>query len=524
MINEKRIEKVFKIILIFAIVCFCLLLIPQVKNLAIKIGERILGRSLNHDIWMKKMLENSLGAICFFGFFLAFSLTFILDKIETSRNGYDRYIAVSILFLFSLLCFLFITLARFPYIDSDGLGYWKYLPGLFIDKDLSFRNKYTIGVALMEVPFFLAAHVSAILINVNKADGYSLPYQLSSLMATMFYSNLGLIFTYKSLRKFYSVKTSAITLAVIAFSTGLFFYTFAGANFSHVFSFCTIAIFLYYVYKSYETARIKDHIVVGLLLGVIACCRVPNAVVVLIYIFYGINSPSDFIEKTKLRKTYLQFAASFISFLSVFSLQMLYWKYAFGSFIINSYYDINSLDAQGFLYLFNPQIYNVLFSLWRGLFIWHPIYLFMFVGFYFFYKDKNQRYHLFGMGVFLILYLWITSSWWCWWYGWSFGQRSFNDILTILALPLAALIEKVDNISLSLFGEAHSPNKSHTAVKRLPFAVLMVFICWLSIRNLIFSLILQKRLFPMYFPGIHDYTSYKFSDFIFILKLIRRVF
>jgi len=436
----------------------------------------------------------------------------LTGKIETSTNGYDRYLAVSIMFLFTLLCILF---ARRIY--SDGLGYWRYLPGLFIEKNISFKQGYTIGVALMEIPFFLIAHVFSIINNIYEADGYSLPYQLGSFTAQIFYSNLGLIYVYKTLRKFYSVKTSVLALAAIVFSTGLFYYS--SGNFSHVFSFCAIAMFLYYVFKAYETARIRDHIIAGLLLGIVACCRVPNAIVVLIYIFYGIKSPYEFIAKAKQKKTYIQFAVSFISFLLVFTIQMLYWKYAFGSFIVNSYGD------QGFPYLFNPQVYNVLFSLWRGLFIWHPIYLLVFAGFYFLFRDKNHSNHLFGTAVFFIIYIWITSAWWCWWYGSSFGQRTFNDILAVLALPLAALIEKIDNISPHLFKKSLSPpivktakHKDYFPVNRLPFAILLVFISLFSVRNVNFALMVRKNLFPLNSPDIHGHLPYKFNDFMFILK------
>ncbi|MDR2598104.1 MAG: glycosyltransferase family 39 protein, partial [Treponema sp.] len=434
----------------------------------------------------------------------------LISKIEASRNGYDKYIAILILISFSILCFLYMKLTGIHNVRSDGLGYWRYLPDLFIRKDLSFKNKYTIGVALMELPFFLVAHFFSIISNLYKVDGYSFPYILSSLLAQMFYSNLGLMFVYKSLRKFYNVKITAITLATIAFSTGLFFYV--GENYSHVFSFCVIAMFLYYMFKAYETDRIKDHIIVGLLLGVVACCRVTNIIVVLIYIFCGVKSPSDFIAKVKLKNTYLQFTASFISFLFVFSLQMIYWQHAFRSFIVNSY------ENEGFTFLLNPQLYNILFSLLRGLFVWHPIYLFVFIGFYFLIKNKNYRSYLIGTTVFFIIYLWITSSWWCWWYDWSFGQRPFNDILAVFAMPLAALIKKSDSIRFHYLKKTiinHSVHKKYFVVARLQFAVLIVFIFLFSIRNITFSLMLRDGLFTM--KNIND-LPYKFSDFVFISR------
>jgi hypothetical protein len=43
--------------------------------------------------------------------------------------------------------------------------------------------------------------------------------------------------------------------------------------------------------------------------------------------------------------------------------------------------------------------------------------------------------------LFLILNLYIVFSWWCWWYGGSFGQRSLIESYALLALPFAAFIK-----------------------------------------------------------------------------------
>mgnify|MGYP003593392854 CR=1 FL=1 len=43
--------------------------------------------------------------------------------------------------------------------------------------------------------------------------------------------------------------------------------------------------------------------------------------------------------------------------------------------------------------------------------------------------------------VFLLANVYVVSSWWCWWYGGSYGQRAFIESYAVLALPLAALIQ-----------------------------------------------------------------------------------
>jgi hypothetical protein len=51
--------------------------------------------------------------------------------------------------------------------------------------------------------------------------------------------------------------------------------------------------------------------------------------------------------------------------------------------------------------------------------------------------------------VLLPIYLYLVSSWWCWWYGGSFSQRSMIDIYPLLALPLAAFIFQISHFSVN---------------------------------------------------------------------------
>jgi hypothetical protein len=92
-LKEEKLKKLIKITAVFAIVCCCVLLFPQVRNLIIEIGEKILRRGLNHDLWMKRMLMYSLCAISFFSVFL------ILQYIEERSDflieyGYGKKIFV----------------------------------------------------------------------------------------------------------------------------------------------------------------------------------------------------------------------------------------------------------------------------------------------------------------------------------------------------------------------------------------------------------------------------------------------
>jgi len=52
---------------------------------------------------------------------------------------------------------------------------------------------------------------------------------------------------------------------------------------------------------------------------------------------------------------------------------------------------------------------------------------------------QNRRLFL-PVLIYLILNIFVLSSWWCWWFGGGHGLRSFVDFYPLMALPLAAFI------------------------------------------------------------------------------------
>jgi hypothetical protein len=39
--------------------------------------------------------------------------------------------------------------------------------------------------------------------------------------------------------------------------------------------------------------------------------------------------------------------------------------------------------------------------------------------------------------------IYVQSSWWCWWFGGSYGMRAYVELAGILAFPMAASLEKI---------------------------------------------------------------------------------
>src|SRR5687768_13928959 len=97
------------------------------------------------------------------------------------------------------------------YIRSDAGAYYIFLPAAFIYGDLTFSyinqlpenirkkswvsyetgrgyqiSKMTAGVAVLQLPFFITAHILASVLGVP-ATGYSWPYELAIAAAALFY-------------------------------------------------------------------------------------------------------------------------------------------------------------------------------------------------------------------------------------------------------------------------------------------------------------------------------------------------
>jgi hypothetical protein len=114
---------------------------------------------------------------------------------------------------------------------------------------------------------------------------------------------------------------------------------------------------------------------------------------------------------------------------AVGSIQLVYWKYVTGEWIVYSYQD------QGFSWL-RPHVWDGLFSFKAGWLVYSPAMALALVGFVpLFFRRRQLFWHSFS---FAMLFMYITFAWDIWWYGGSLGQRAMVQAYPVLAFPLAA--------------------------------------------------------------------------------------
>lgn len=339
-------------------------------------------------------------------------------------------------------------------IINDVISYYAYLPALFIHDDLSLKFtedttrdftrqfwpvkldngnyliKTTMGMSFLYAPFFATAHAYTGIIHGDR-DGFGGPYQAAIIAAALAFLLIGLWFTKKILLRYFSPLVTSITLLLIVFASNLFYYVTVESGMSHVFSFALIAIFLHHNIGWLEKPSLKKSLLIGFVIGLIALIRPTNILLVILMLLWNISSMKDIADRFRLfwKNKFLIAAMVGVAIL-VWIPQMLYWKAQTGSLFFNSYNE---------QFYFNQfHIHDALFGFRKGWFIYTPIMLFAVAGIAFMRGElKKMRAAIL---IFLLTIIYITFSWWAWWYGGGYGSRPMIDFYAILAIPLASLL------------------------------------------------------------------------------------
>jgi hypothetical protein len=336
----------------------------------------------------------------------------------------------------------------------DVKQFYVYLPAVFIYHDLSlqfvedqrdeigdvmflernstgqFYIQATYGLALLYSPFFLGAHTYATL-SGGDANGYSPPYKFALMLSCIFYLAIGIYFFKKILLKYFSQWATAITLVAIVLGTNLFYYSTYEGPVSHAYNFALIAVFIYFTTVWYEKANFKNTLIIGFLTGLITIIRPVNLLVVIFFILWDISSWKSFLDRILfLIKSWKWILIMFLVSVVIWIPQLLYWKFISGSYFFYSYTD------QRFFFN-NPQVLSSLFSYRKGLFLYIPLMVLAYGGIPFLYRKFRGL--ILPVAFFAAINIYVLSSWCFWWFGGSFGPRSYIDTYAILAIPFAAI-------------------------------------------------------------------------------------
>lgn len=372
----------------------------------------------------------------------------------------QQRINILICFFFIYVAFVVLSLNRHSHTQSfnyhseifaDKAGYNVYLPSMFIynfdakqfptHTDIKTGRgftldsitgkvitKYPYGVSLLQSPFWLVAHILS-----DSKDGYSSYYQKSVDFAGCFYLTLGLFFLFFIFRKQNSLWQSILYCLLVAFSSGIFYYGIFETGMSHIYSFCCISVLLYLLLNKTNFKPLSYLFLIGILSSVYLVIRPINALFLLpiLAYFLFINHENYFNRSSILNLSKKQVLYIFIV-CSMFLLpQLIYYKYAFGGFIVKSYqnepFEIPTLG----------RITELLFSPNNGLLIYYPVCLIMII--YSFWINHKFKFLILSL---FIIYILIYASWWSLSLGCGFGHRAMNDLILVFFVPLFIFTEK----------------------------------------------------------------------------------
>lgn len=346
-------------------------------------------------------------------------------------------------------------------VQEDVVSYYSYLPATFIYGDLSmsyakgndffadkvwgtifekegggvaFVQKYTMGMAVFYSPFFLAGHLSAVITGAE-TDGYSTPYMFWLQLAALFYLFWGLFFLRKMLRLYFDPWITAVVLTGLCLGTNLFYYSIGDSPMPHAFMFGAVSLFFYLSHRFWEKPSTKGALWIGLVGGLLVLTRPNHLLLWGIPLLYGIKGLSDFKERLRffLKNYRFPLIWGICGFLILLP-QLLYWKSYSDTWFFWSY------GEEGFNFL-APHWLESWFGFRKGWLIYTPLMAFALAGFIF--LRRKAKGSFWPILIVVILVSWLYASWWCWWYGGSFGMRPYIDLYPLLAFPLAALLTKL---------------------------------------------------------------------------------
>ena len=342
---------------------------------------------------------------------------------------------------------------------SDSEGYYMYLPAIFILKDVhkipsgsvlpqmndkgEYVIKYTCGVAMMELPFFLVAKWYYQVSGKDWKDYFNLHYMRAMALSGYFYGFLGLFFLAAALRRTFSEIVVAWTILSVFLGTNLFHYLIRAMTMSHAYSFCLFAIIAWLLPLIYQKPTFGKALFLGIITGLCILIRPTNCLILLFILLYDIYTMSALrLRLMFLKEHFIKIVVASIAAALVFIPQCIYWYEMTGNFIQYSYAN------ESFTFWQRPKISAVLLDTQNGLFIYSPMAFLMCVGLLI--GIEKQRYQGLSLSLIFCISTYLFASWWAWWFGGAFGHRCYVDFYALLAIPLAGFYSRTLQLRSSL--------------------------------------------------------------------------
>ena len=347
---------------------------------------------------------------------------------------------------------------------GDCTGYYMYLPAMFLQHDFKdlkqtiFERdkaagiprdstkvvtdvgevyikdnipiiKYTCGIAILESPAFLLAHLLSEVLK-QPDTGFTKIYIFFIQLWNLLFAFAGLCLLSYVLSELFFKNDSviAVTLFAIALGTNLLHFAVFNTGMSHPYLFTLYALLLFATINFYKDYALKYAALIGISAGMITLVR-PNEIICLFIPFlYGIPFTVGLKERlTTLFKNKGFYVAVFLFAFCALP-QLLYWKSQSGHWIYYSY-GSETFDFK------HSKIHGGLFGFKNGWLPYTPIMAFAIAGIGLMVLKRGET--LLATLIFLPVHIYVIYSWWCWTYINGLGSRPMIETYALLSVPLA---------------------------------------------------------------------------------------
>nr|MBP6698521.1 hypothetical protein [Flavobacteriales bacterium] len=328
---------------------------------------------------------------------------------------------------------------------SDGEGYAAYLTSPLLHGTLSPPVarpdhlvpagtgqviKYPAGIALVEAPFVLIAHAVRWLSGIQ-GDTLTPHHSVAIALCGLGFLLLGLERVRWLLHDLgVADRAVAVTLVLLPLGTGLGYYALMAPSMSHVYSFAMIAVLLATARKAWCTAAPRAILLTCFAFGLVVLIRPTNAIVLLALPMVTMGHPRT-IRAWLLAADGRGLSHAAVLLVLILCIQPLLWYLQCGHWFVRPY------PGEGFNWA-HPELFRSLFGAQKGLFFFWPLLLLVLPGLVA--LGRRSRKASTWASVYFAVLCYVTSAWWNWIYGDSYGPRPYLDHLAVLALPIAVLL------------------------------------------------------------------------------------
>jgi hypothetical protein len=348
---------------------------------------------------------------------------------------------------------------------ADDTGYYLWGRSLVVDRDVDFRNdlasapsltdearaewyrqetpsgnianKYPPGWAIASLPALFVGHWIAPSVGAPQ-DGWSAPYALATWLFHAGFAVVGLWAAWRLASRFAPSGVAACGVLLVWLASPLVYYHVARYAMSHGLIFNLTAV-LWLI-----TARIREKRerpwewwLLGLCAGLLAITRATAVLAVAWTVWEVVRRVVQENGNAGRGELFYGIARAGIAGASLVTVGWLLVVLAHGDWFPEPYPGEQfSLRTAAWL--------EVLFSARHGVFYWHPGLLLALIGL----GLAWSRLSLGVLATFMVagvaLYI-VNASWWCWWFGSSFGNRAF-DLWWLIGMcgASAALARKIN--------------------------------------------------------------------------------